>query len=236
MTVSLGEFGEFKIYHKTKMGNVHDVLAIGNLLREQKGLSPYKLDDLLKREGFWEFVCARQKQLSKYSESSELEILEIAIDFDKVKGNDGKVKYGDLIPLFPNLIQSKRGRYGGTYMERYLLYKIAMYLDKDLEVEMIRVIDEDRLLELRDAGGDSFKEMATLFKNTFNLTNDEYYHYINLSNAIRNRIGCKHPNGYNDEDTEILKEREAIHKNIIAVLKSGLVKTPEDLYTAIKNL
>jgi len=63
MTVNLGKFGSVKIWHKTMMGKLEDVLEIGNSIREAKGLKPKRLDTYLRKKETWELI------LKVYNES-----------------------------------------------------------------------------------------------------------------------------------------------------------------------
>ena len=56
MTVTIGDYGSVLIGHKTKMGKAKDIMAMGNLTREIKGLRPIELKDILRSQDFWEFV------------------------------------------------------------------------------------------------------------------------------------------------------------------------------------
>ena len=72
---------------------------------------------------------------------------------------------------YPDLIKSRRGRYGGTFAELYILLKIASMLDKDLEVEIYRVFIENKILDWRENGGENYKELNSLI-DTLSDTND----------------------------------------------------------------
>ena len=62
-------------------------------------------------------------ETKKYSDYDELL---------KYKTPKGEIQYHELMKKYPKLIKSKRGRYGGTWAELYILLKIASMLDKEL--------------------------------------------------------------------------------------------------------
>jgi hypothetical protein len=146
------------------MGSVSQVFEMGNAHRQRKGLNPLTLNTVFKRQDFWEFVVSRNAKMiskSNSADSAELDPIPITSDYSIIlnhKDLAGQIKYSELIKLFPHLIKSKRGKYGGTWAELYILLKIASILDKDLEVEIYEVFINQKILFLRDIGGDSFKE------------------------------------------------------------------------------
>jgi|GEM_PF-547583 len=189
MKIEIGQFGIIEIGHKNEMGNISQVIAMGNKVREQKGLSKILLDEILRKQDFWEFVVARNTQHFKYmqkpeskgfvksADSSEFKTslrMEEFSDFDKesnrvlysnfselekYKNLFGKIEYSELMKKFPHLIKSKQGRGGGTKAELYILLKIASMLDKDLEVAIYDVFIKSQILQHRDNGGESFKKL-----------------------------------------------------------------------------
>jgi len=72
MTVELPPFGNFQIGHKTEMGNVSQIVEMGNKIRVERGLKPKLLDHILNKVGFWEFVIARNTLFNKDSNSLKL--------------------------------------------------------------------------------------------------------------------------------------------------------------------
>ena len=93
---------------------------------------------------------------SKCADSSQLEVIE-KYDFSEYKDSNGRIAYKDLIKHFPNVIQSKRGKYGDTWCHLELLVKAAMYLHAKLEAEVIHTFVEGNILQHRDDGGEQFK-------------------------------------------------------------------------------
>ena len=167
MKVKIGNFGVIVIGHQTKMGDVSQIMEMGNNHRKTKGLEELTLDQILKKQSLWEFIISRNNQIaldrdnSNSDESSELKI-PIQSDYSNLnffKTNAGLIQYSKLMKKYPKLIKSRRGRYGGTQAEIYILLKIASMLDKDLEVEIYRVFIEKQILVWRDVGGENFKEL-----------------------------------------------------------------------------
>ncbi|MCK5718882.1 MAG: KilA-N domain-containing protein [Thiomargarita sp.] len=116
------------------------------------------------------------------------------------KTAEGKIQYGELIKQFPNLIQSKKGKYGGTWAELYILLKIASMLDKDLKVEIYRVFIEENLLSLRNLGGDCYIELNMAINTLSDRKNKNNQGiYIQIAKQFREKLEIIDTKGYNEE-------------------------------------
>jgi hypothetical protein len=131
MQIQIGNFGTLEIGHLTKMGKVSQVIEMGNKIRKDKGLNELPLDNILERQSLWEFIISRDTQMNskiKQDDSPYLKLL-------NYKTLEGKIQYGELMKKFPDLIKSKRGRYGGTWAELFILLYIADLLGVELQIE-----------------------------------------------------------------------------------------------------
>jgi len=256
MNVRLGNYGTVEIFHKTQVGKVSDIMAIGNLQRELKGLRIIKIEEILRTQSFWEFVVSchnagiginsnsavtaelKNMKISKYGETPT-----IKIDFDSIKDKDNKIQYSKLINKFPHLIQSKKGRYGGTYMHLYLLLEVATRLDSDLKVEIYKTFIEGKILEHRDNGGEAFKRL----NKAIDTLPDRQPHlkpkgnkgvYINVAKMIREKLAIIDTKGYNeDEHDRIIQEkREEYINKLVMLIEMGFVTSYPQLKETIKKL
>ncbi len=84
MIVKINGFGNLEIGHKDMMGKVSQVVEMGNQARIHKGANPFTLDQILKKQEFWEFVIARNTQIVRKSKSSESEYLKNSGKIDTV--------------------------------------------------------------------------------------------------------------------------------------------------------
>jgi hypothetical protein len=160
MQIQIGKNYTVQIGHLDQIGKLNDVLAIGNEYRERRGLRKVELQDWLRLESTWEYIAVRSKtkEMPNYFKSA----VAPELDFTLVKDIYNKVDYPQMMKKYKNVIFSKRGKYGGTWAELYILLKIASMLDKDLEVEIYRVFIEQKILFWRDLGGDNFKDFNKL--------------------------------------------------------------------------
>jgi hypothetical protein len=264
MTVKIGNFGILEIGHKTMMGKVSQVLEMGNRNREAKNIESIPLKEILRKQDLWEFIISRHTQLLRNSncgdsphlknahstnglnsdESSDYKSNFIAIQSDygklkEFKTAEGKIQYGELIKQFPNLIQSKKGKYGGTWAELYILLKIASMLDKDLEVEIYQVFIEENLLSLRDIGGDYYKELNMVI-NTLPDRKDKNNHgiYIQIAKQFREKLEIIDTKGYNEEEHNafIQDTRAKWLNNLIFSIETELVTSYKQLTKILEKL
>ena len=239
MTVSLGQFGNVSIWHKDMMGKADDIITIGNQWREEKGLKPMTLQSVLKKQDFWEFVI----ELNAKKVSSETDDGFIYSDYTFLKDfkKKGEVRYNDLIKMFPNLIRvQKRGKAQniGTWVNLYLLLKIATYLSKALEVEIYDVFIKGKLLQIRDAGGNAFKALNILIDKLDDRRGKANKScYIEMSILVRDRLDILDTRGYNDEEhvLKVQDERKEMIKNASKLIEMKMIKTYYDLKNFMTN-
>jgi len=261
MTVRIGQFGNIEIGHKTEMGDVSQVIKMGNKRRISKGLETIELHNILKRQSFWEFVIARNtqmirdkiittqqsnesmglfKDLCNSSDSDELEY-KLDSNFSAIKfykTDKGEIQYSELMKEFSHLIKSRKGRYGGTWAELYILLKIASMLDKDLEVAIYDVFIKSQILQHRDNGGDSFKKLnIAIDKYIPSESGNSRGRFIHIATMLRKKLEITKTKGYNEKEHNsiIQQKRDEIEKHLIFALQTKLVTSYEKLKNIIEN-
>jgi hypothetical protein len=243
MQIQIGNFGTLEIGHLTKMGKVSQVIEMGNKNRKEKGLNSILLDDILGKQDFWEFVISRNTQKARESNSGKLpELKNLQSDYSKLqefRNPNGSIKYSQLMKEFPNLITSKRGKYGGTWAELYILLKIASMLDKDLEVEIYRVFIEQKILFWRDLGGDNFKDFNKLVDTLPDrIGKNNTGVYVAVAKMIRAKLEILDTKGYNEKKHNSLIQinRAEWLKNLSFVIENGFVNSYEELKETFQKL
>ena len=212
------------VEHKTKMGSLTELWAIGNSIRESKGLPAMNMANYLQSPETLELVQAIERKYgveSKCVESRELK-------------KDGRVD-----TIQSSLIRTKRGRYGGgTWAHLYILLDAASRMDADFKVKMYDILVEGKLLEWRDDSGDSFKALnvvldLTVVKETGN--RPELWVYQTVAKAIKDNVN---PTGgdWNTATYNELKRRTEIENQLMTILKLGLIKDFERLLQTIKDI
>jgi len=232
MTVNFGGH-KMQIEHKTGMGNLTELWAIGNAYRQQRGIEPLDLDLWMRRPQTEEFVRVVEYNLnienkddSKHCESQKLEFV------SKNKGRVDKVK--------SPLIKTKRGRYGGTWANLYLLIDAATYLDAQFKFEVYETFITNKLLEWRDHSGNEFIAL--------NLALDAYipgrdkvegdnrkWLYINVAKKIKEKI-LQEGEDWNNATPEQLELRTKYERELISFLRMELVRDEQHLFELINKL
>jgi len=95
-------------------------------------------------------------------------------------------KTGDLLlPIVepPKVIETKRGKNGGTWIHPYLFLDFAMWLNPKFKLWAMSVI-EDKLIELRNEAGNRFKEMNQALKISGAVSPREYAKEATMINRI----------------------------------------------------
>ncbi len=122
MVVTIPNFGDLAIEHKTHIGSVNDVIAMGNRIRVQEGEKPLRLADILRRRDIWKFILIRDQKIkeSKFNKKYALNdyISGCGVTphphsnysiIDKYYNTEKRrVDYKELIKYFPDTIKSKR--------------------------------------------------------------------------------------------------------------------------------
>jgi len=99
-----------------------------------------------------------EKRLDNYLKSkSALEYIEYLFELESKSLKMSDLKFNPIRPK--NVIVTKRGRVnGGTWMNPYLFLDCAMWLDVEFKHWAMGCV-HDKLIEVRDQAGDSFKEV-----------------------------------------------------------------------------
>ena len=235
LTVNFGGHA-LQIFHRTGMGNLTELWAIGNGYRVERGLEPLDLTDWMRRPQTEEFVRVVEFNLgientddSKYGHSPQLEFIE----------NPNK-KNGRVPTVKSKLIMTKKGRYGGTWAHLYILLDAATYLDAQLKFEVYDTFITNKLLEWRDRSGSEFLTLNVTIdaciEGRYIKSGDERQTlYIKVANAIRAKVN---PEGdsWNTATHEQLEQRTNHEKMLIQLLKMGMVKDEDHLIEIIGKL
>ena len=134
--------------------------------------------------------------------------------------------------MFPYLIKSSRGRYGGTKTELYILLKIASMLDKYLEAKIYDIFIKSQILTHRDNGGEAFKKLNTTMKEFFEPNS---FSYSTVSLLIREKLEILSTRGYNkkEHNSQIQEYREKIQDYLINLIKMDFVKNYDELVAVV---
>ena len=209
------------IEHKTQMGSLTELWAIGNSIRKIKGLTEMDMSNYLRSPETLELVQAIEKSQG----------------FKTVESTD--LKHGRVETIKTDLIKTKRGRHGGgTWAHLYIMLDAASRMDADFKVKMYDILINGKLLEWRDDSGDSFKALnivldATVVAKTGKRPCTALYQRV--ASYIKDKIK---PTGgeWNTATYYELKRRSEIETQIMVILKLNFINSEAELARAIADM
>lgn len=218
MSVKIGD-GVLTIEHKTMMGNVNDLIGIGNRYRIKVGKKILRLDTILKYQTTKEFIESLKK----------------------LKGLDDE----SIIRVVG------KGRNKRTMVNLYLLVFIAEKMNSDFHVMVIDVFLKQKILELRDDGGNDFKKLNHHVNNLPDrVGRNNTGVFVTVAKLLRSKI-------FTDEELKVLEEQfpkkvniwntslaTAYHQDkrteyeskLSTLMEMGYVTTYDELKEAISKL
>lgn len=118
------------------------------------------------------------------------------------------------------IVKTKRGKNGGTWMHPYLFIDFAMWLSPEFKVTVLRWV-YDNLIKLRIEAGDSFKEVnESLFNDA---PNSPPFVYSNEAKMINKLVfGSPDRGQRNDATEEQLATLKALQRADVKLISQGL--------------
>jgi hypothetical protein len=237
MTIQIGKNHTVQIGHLSQVGKLNDVLAIGNLYREKRGLRQIELKEWLRKELTWEYIIVRSK--TKENPNFFKGVATTQLDFTILKDDKNQVNFSKMMEKYKNVIFSKRGKYGGTWADLRIMLDLANHLDPVLKDEMYEVFINQKILFWRDLGGENFKEFNKIVdtlpdrveKNNIGI-------YIQVATQIRKKLEILHTKGYNEkEHNSLIQENRAEWlKSLTFAIEVGFIKSFDDLKNTLDKL
>ncbi len=233
MTVQIGLEHIIQIGHLTKMGNLNDVLKIGNLYRKEKGFREIGLDEYLRRNETWEFINEVERKYGDLNSKREIPVLE----FD----SKNRVIYSNAISNYTVIRSQKGGKpeNRGVWANLQIMLDLAIYLSPTLRLEMIDIFIENKLLEWRDSGGENFKELNAIIDTLPDrIGKNNQQIYINTALLIRKKLDILDTRGYNEKahDSFIQRKRTKWQEQLISAIELGFITSVEQLHETILKL
>lgn len=190
--------------HKTKMFNANDLIDAHNA---KKPRNKKHIFNFMRSKPTIEYIehlenRAIESQESKYAKTEDLE-------FPLVQGKEKS-----------SVVITSRGRVnGGTWMHPKLFYDLAMWLSvefKDWAMECIG----DRLVELRDVAGDSFKEINIALSAGSDVRQMTYVEEARMINRLV--FGSSGGGQRNEATEDQLGLLEKLQRADVKLIKQGL--------------
>lgn len=109
------------------------------------------------------------------------------------------------------VLNSKRGKYGGTWMHPLLFVDFAMFVSPKFKYLAMSWLS-DHLLSFRDASGESYKAMGSELEKNYQLGAKIGVIIPSIARKIKFAVGV---DNWNKASEEELKKRDSIHNKII---------------------
>ena len=234
MIVQLGE-ATVTIHHKTMIGSLNEILAIGNSFRLKKGQRKLELKEYLSRETTWELIQATEKRVHQDNDNSENLAI---INFKNFMRNNGQLEYSKLIPKF-KVIKTKRGKGGGTWGHLYIMLDLATTLDADFKVLVFETFVKSKILEWRDIGGDNYILLNKII-DTLPDRQGKNNHgvYIQIAKQFRQKLELIDSKGYNVKEAiaEIQQKRANWEDKLVSMIEVELITSYPQLKDILTKL
>jgi len=233
MIIEIGNNHTVKIGHKTKIGSLNDVLAIGNSYRREKGLREIELREWLRKESTWEFILEVELKYGTKFQTPESGVC--LFDYKDVAG---QLEYSKLIKQF-SVIKSRRGgkvENRGVWANLQIMLDLAIYISPTLRLEMIDIFINSKILIWRDLGGDEYLELNKLIDKFPNSSGKS--DRIKVSLAIRKKLEILDTRGYNkkEHNSFIQKKRTEYLNALQQMIEVGFITNMTDLKSTLKRL
>ncbi len=167
-------------------------------------------------------------------------------DMDDFLENKSTREYINTIKLRENLntqksgylkvIDSKRGKYGGTWMHPYLFLDFAMWLNTDFKYDVIKFV-YDQLIKYRNEAGDTYMEMCEAISK-ISKRQDVAHNISNIASAINIIVYGRHEREIRNHEAEEQKMRELVKMQIkvTELIEDGFIKTYDQLINYLRNV
>ncbi len=236
MTVKIGNEHTVQIGHLTKMGNLNDILKIGNLYRKENDLREIEISEWLRKESTWEFIIEVERKYGTFFQTADSTVC-----LSDYKNSSGQLDFAELIKKF-SVIKSQRGgkpENRGYWANLHIMIDLAIYLSPILRLEMIDIFINHKLLEWRDLGGDNFNEFNKVVDMLSDLNGNskiDVYKYVSIE--LRKKQNILDTRGYNekDHDSKIQETRAKWLEYLTFSVRVGFVQSFYELVEVIKKL
>ena len=229
MHVDLGGF-RLDIEHKTGLGNLTALWGYGNKLRARAGKSPLRLDHYLSSPETCEYLIEIEKIIRNGIDSKGKSNLPVSGDLESSENSsctDLSVEYskrGDTAKVVGKLtcIRTKRGKYGGTWANLYILIDAAMRLDPAFKARVVDTFIAGKILDYRDSSGDGYKALCAAMDKNCLAKNKWDYKTIAHAIALKT-LGVRQSELWNTATKEQLAARDKLESNLLYGVSHGFI-------------
>jgi hypothetical protein len=182
----------------------------GVKVRQDSKTMFFNANDLL---DLYNTTTGSNKRLQDYLDNQNTEETKMAV-LKEIQNNANQREFEN------GVIQTKRGKNGGTWMHPYLFIDFGMWLSADFKVTVIKWF-YDNLIQLRNDAGDSFKDVnKALFEK---YPNKAQFLYSNEATMINKLVfGTTEAGQRNLATEQQLALLKALQKADIHLIEQGL--------------
>lgn len=182
----------------------------GVKVRQDSKTMFFNANDLL---DLYNSTSGEQKRLQNYLDNQSTKDTESAI-LREIQNNSKESEFEN------GVIQTKRGKNGGTWMHPYLFIDFGMWLSADFKVTVIKWF-YDNLIQLRNDAGDSFKDVNKALFEMY--PTSTHFAYANEAKMINKLVFGKPDKDQRNLATEKqLALLKALQKADIHLIAKGL--------------
>ncbi|MCK5666669.1 MAG: KilA-N domain-containing protein [Thiotrichaceae bacterium] len=135
--------------------------------------------------------------------------------------------------LVSDLIISKRGKNGGTWVHPLIFVDICMWLSQAFKVAALKMV-YDNLLSLRDQSGDEYKTLCSALDKAG--IAKERFDYVKVAKTISKHVLGTSKNGCWDDANEVqLDKRKSIETFLSKAIDEGFITTMSSVLSIIEN-
>ncbi len=193
---------------KTSVIMIRDLNGIS--VRQDSKTGFFNANDLL---NLYNETSGKEKKMQYYMETDSTRDTMSAIQKElQIHGENNEFENG--------VIETKRGKNGGTWMHPYLFIDFGMWLSPEFKVTVLKWV-YDNLIKFRNQCGDGFKEVNdALFEQKPNLSPFEYANEARMINKLVFGAPDKgQRNGATEDQLALLK---ALQNTDVSLIEDGL--------------
>ena len=213
--------GEFKVVQRTKDG-MFNATDLADQWNTHDPDNVKRIDNFLVNSATKNFIKALNEEVVLQNYTSKLQI-----SYETLQR---ELDLFDIQNIPKEILDSTRGRYGGTWMHPFLFIKFAMWLNPRFEVQVIKFV-YDKLISYRHGAGDNYKTLSGA-ASRFDDVN-----YKRVAKGLNYIIFGKHQNGIRNYATEKELERLVkLEEKLAFCIDMGYIKSFDDLIGEMRRI
>jgi hypothetical protein len=226
-------YGELLIRMKDKEVSLNSVINSANTLRVQRGLPVVDILDYTRSSNFVEMVMATEIKLGYRAFNDTT--TNVTVEYKP----NGDIKRYRLTSS--PLVRAVRGRLGSTWVHPYIAIDAAAHLDKHLAVDLYEILTTSPIFQLREDGGDLYKELtdATLWLMSATGNTERAYGKLQLLARIiaaRCGIAIRTDNAtWNYATAEQLQVRRDLQFAVTVAIRNNMLVSFQHLIDYVGN-